>query len=267
MRVISILVFLICFITTLSGQQTPIIMDSLVISDNAGNRLALKFGIDPSASDTIDWQFGEALLPPPPPQGAFDVRFYLPKNNFNGNLSSYFDFRQGSIPFTGSIEHRIKMQKGSNDTIKFTYNFAEPITIRLQDGYIGTLIDTVLTGSGTYINPNPLLYELFKLTINYDNATDVKEEQLTVNDYKLYQNYPNPFNPSTMISFNLKENSDVSIKIFNAIGQQTALLINQYFSAGTHMLNFDANNLPAGVYFYQIIAGEFTQTKKMILLK
>lgn len=266
MRVISILVFLICFITTLSGQQTPIIMDSLVISDS-GNRLALKFGIDPSASDSIDWHLGEALLPPPPPPGALDARFYLPKNNFNGTLSSYFDFRQGTVPYTGSIEYRIKMQKGSSDTIKFIYSLSEPITIRLQDGYVGTLIDTMLTGSGTYINPNPLLYELFKLTINYDNATDVKEEQQSIYDYKLFQNFPNPFNPSTLISFNLKENSDVSIKIFNAIGQEMTTLINKYFSAGTHTINFDANNLPAGVYYYQIIAGGFTQTKKMIVLK
>lgn len=85
--------------------------------------------------------------------------------------------------------------------------------------------------------------------------------------YSLKQNYPNPFNPSTKISYTIAKFSLVQLKIFDVLGNELETLINQEKPAGTYQLIWNAVNFPSGVYFYQIKAGDFIQTKKMILLK
>lgn len=91
-------------------------------------------------------------------------------------------------------------------------------------------------------------------------------------DYKLYQNYPNPFNPSTKIKFVLPKNSFTTLKVFDVLGREVALLVNEKLDAGEYEINFSINNFPAkqfpsGIYFYRIQAGDYAETKKMILLK
>jgi photosystem II stability/assembly factor-like uncharacterized protein len=85
--------------------------------------------------------------------------------------------------------------------------------------------------------------------------------------YELFQNYPNPFNPTTKISYALPQNSFVELKVFNLLGQEIATLVNQEKPAGYYQVDFNASSLPSGVYFYQLNAGEFVITKKMLLLK
>ncbi len=85
--------------------------------------------------------------------------------------------------------------------------------------------------------------------------------------YTLGQNYPNPFNPSTKINFSVPKEGLVSIKVYNSIGQEIATLVNENKSAGNYTVNFDAARVSSGIYFYKIVAGNFTATKKMILLK
>lgn len=85
--------------------------------------------------------------------------------------------------------------------------------------------------------------------------------------YKLYQNYPNPFNPKTTISFSIPEQSFVTLKIFDVLGNSVARLINEEKPAGNFKIEFNGDNLPSGVYFYRIQSGNFTETKKLILLK
>ena len=85
--------------------------------------------------------------------------------------------------------------------------------------------------------------------------------------YLLSQNYPNPFNPSTVIEFSLPQKANVSLKVFNSLGQEVAELINSEMFAGYHSVNFNATNLSSGIYFYRITSGNFTQTNKMLLLK
>jgi hypothetical protein len=83
----------------------------------------------------------------------------------------------------------------------------------------------------------------------------------------LSQNYPNPFNPSTIINYQLPVNSFVTVKIFDLLGREVQTLINKLESAGNHSAIFNAGNLTSGVYFYQLKAGNFVNTKKLILLK
>jgi hypothetical protein len=85
--------------------------------------------------------------------------------------------------------------------------------------------------------------------------------------YTLHQNYPNPFNPSTTIEFDLPNASDVRIEVYNIAGQKIQTLLINQISAGSHQVEFNAQNLSSGVYFYKIEAGEFQDVKKMILLR
>jgi M6 family metalloprotease-like protein len=80
-------------------------------------------------------------------------------------------------------------------------------------------------------------------------------------------NYPNPFNPSTQIKYELPKSSFVTIKIYNAIGEEVAKLINEFKSSGSYSVTFDGSNFGSGIYFYSIEAGQFKETKKMVLIK
>ncbi|MCC6475641.1 T9SS type A sorting domain-containing protein [bacterium] len=88
-----------------------------------------------------------------------------------------------------------------------------------------------------------------------------------VSEFALSQNYPNPFNPETSISYTLAEASRVSLKVYNIAGEEIATLVNGNENAGNHNVNFSAANLPTGLYFYRLDAGDFSATRKMMLLK
>ena len=98
-------------------------------------------------------------------------------------------------------------------------------------------------------------------------TTGVLNNNQTVNTYKLYQNYPNPFNPTTNIQYTVMKAGLVTLTVYDILGRKVSTLINQYQTAGTHSINFDASRLASGVYFYQIEAGSFRSVKKMMLLK
>lgn len=86
-------------------------------------------------------------------------------------------------------------------------------------------------------------------------------------EFSLHQNYPNPFNPTTKIKYELPKDYFVKVKIFDSIGREVFMLAGKNESAGFHEISFDGRNFPAGIYFYQIQADDFIQTKKMILIK
>jgi hypothetical protein len=87
------------------------------------------------------------------------------------------------------------------------------------------------------------------------------------NKFELNQNFPNPFNPSTMISYGIPKESDVTIKVFNVLGQEVATLFAGHQVAGTHSVTFDASKLSSGVYLYRVEAGNSVAVKKMVLMK
>ena len=97
--------------------------------------------------------------------------------------------------------------------------------------------------------------------------TDVDEDYDTPTNFTLNQNYPNPFNPTTVISFQLAESSSTSLRIYNSLGEEIKTLLNNHMSAGLHEIEFNAVDLPSGVYFYKLQAGKFSETKKLLLMK
>ncbi len=89
----------------------------------------------------------------------------------------------------------------------------------------------------------------------------------TVEEFSLAQNYPNPFNPSTIISWQSPVGSYQTLKVFDVLGNEVATLVNEYKPAGSYSVTFEAGNLSSGIYYYTISAGDFHQTKKLVLLK
>lgn len=99
------------------------------------------------------------------------------------------------------------------------------------------------------------------------SPTSIEESPVTVDMFVLEQNYPNPFNPSTTISFSIQTDQFVTLKVFNAIGEEMATLINKNLTRGTHNINFNADGLSSGFYIYRLESGNQVQVRKMMLLK
>lgn len=100
--------------------------------------------------------------------------------------------------------------------------------------------------------------------------TEIVEKDQLPFQFSLSQNFPNPFNPSTMIMYNLPSAAFVTLKVYNVLGKEVAVLVSQNQNSGQHMTVFDigkTNDMASGVYFYRLTAGSFTQTRKMMLVK
>ncbi|MFO7447859.1 MAG: T9SS type A sorting domain-containing protein [Ignavibacteriaceae bacterium] len=109
-----------------------------------------------------------------------------------------------------------------------------------------------------------LIYE-WKET--YSGAVSVEDNEILPGNYSLLQNYPNPFNPTTSIEYYLPKSEFVTLRVTNMLGQEISTLVNATQNAGKHSVNFNAENLTSGIYFYTIEAGSFSQTNKMMIVK
>ena len=105
----------------------------------------------------------------------------------------------------------------------------------------------------------------------FDSSSKVTFKNLDPNifpvAYLLEQNYPNPFNSSTTIQYSIPERSNVTIKVFDLLGREVAILVNEEKQAAVYNVNFNGGGLASGVYFYRIETGNFVEVKKMILMK
>jgi len=173
-------------------------------------------------------------LPPNPPSQVFDVRF--DNNSFVESIS-----RKSFVINLQGINSVLKIKtENLNSTIKI-YN---PVS--------GELISQ-LTGNEISIKSS-----LSKIRIELEDLPLA---------YELYQNYPNPFNPITSITYQLKEEGLVQLKVYNSLGQEVATLVNEKQNAGSYVVKFDASKLPSGIYIYSIRVNDFVHTRKMTLLK
>ena len=139
--------------------------------------------------------------------------------------------------------------------------------------------NTIKSSTSTNVNVDSTFpdYFNFKVEIMSDNwiywedsihvITVVERNDLQLLSYKLEQNFPNPFNPSTTIKYSIPNQSKVIIKVYDILGNDVETLVNKEKAAGSYKVNFEASNLSSGVYFYKIQAGDFVETKKMILIK
>lgn len=242
----------------------PIVDLPMVVSDQVNSRL-LRFGLDTAATDGIDPQFGEEELPPVPPVGVLDARFVgddisLPQLG-QGLL---YDYRSGSDNSYSVKLHELKFQPGSGNDIVINLYLPEDVTARFESFVPG--LDTTVSGVARIVVSDSLVNKL-KVTINYFPIVGVDNEVQTPDKFVVYQNYPNPFNPSTKIKYGIPTDAEVTIEIYNIVGEKVTTLYEGLRKAGYHETTFDASNLQSGVYFYKVIAGNTSSVKKMLLMK
>lgn len=141
----------------------------------------------------------------------------------------------------------ITMNPSGNGEIGITY---------LRDTWAGSWVQNAAWGKGP-------VYGIYKTF----NPTGIKEDVSLAETYNLYQNYPNPFNPSTTISYYIQKSGLVSLKVYNMLGKEVANLVNEVQNVGPKQISFNGSNLSSGIYYYTISTGDFTDTKKMMLIK
>ena len=208
---------------------------------------------------------------------------------FTGNGTIYLDniyFWDGTIPveltsFTASVNDNDVQLNWTTATEKNNSGFQveRKSTGDFESiGFVpgsGTTIET-MTYSFSDVDLNPGNYYYRLKQIDYDGSFEysdaVEIDIVAPGVFSLNQNYPNPFNPSTKITFSLATNAGVTLRIFDALGQEVVTLINQELTAGVHTYDLDATDLNSGVYFYKIEANgqdgsSFINVKKMIVLK
>jgi hypothetical protein len=224
-------------------NQTPTPPNSITIEDRIGNNKTLYF----SFADELKKSMDKFELPPPPPDGVFDVRF------------------AGGYRLALAENERLK------DFPILISSGEYPITIgwKMDDGSRKALLiidgkEIALDQEGTTKIGNP--------------TTDIRLRLFSApasvlpNEFVLEQNYPNPFNPSTVINYQLPTENYVTLKIYNVFGQEVRTLVDGMQEAGYKSVELNANNLASGVYYYKLTAGAstssaFIDVKKMVLLR
>lgn len=151
--------------------------------------------------------------------------------------------------------------------LRYDINFTLPVAIVINSG-LSNPADIYINKTGDTLGvPNS-----GNNTVTFHNIGNISGiQQVNSNipqKFLLNQNYPNPFNPATRISFDISESSQaVKLSVFNTLGQRVSLLVNEFLTAGSYEIDFNAENLPSGVYYYRLDTKKFSETKKMILLK
>ena len=188
------------------------------------------------------------------------------------DLASYF----GELDSTDTLTHVLfgelthtSPNPFSNDTVTWNFLYTAPDSV----------VTDTLYSSGNSVNldgiPSNLdqwnFGENFIVTV-IDQPVKLEKENLLPDEFVLYQNYPNPFNPRTKIKFTIQSNvkremSNVTLRIYDILGKELATLVNEEKPAGKYEVEFNANELTSGIYFYQLSAGNFSEIKKMVLLK
>ena len=213
--------------------------------------------------------FGSLVVPPLMQTNPFTV------TEAHGSMMGYYQFypnsstevlyiatwfmEDGQIIGAGAID----IGTGSSTYTPFNFDIyysrsgAVPDSAYIWIGITDTSGNPPLGGGYAYLDE-----------LSFGPPTDVEEISSTIpDDYSLKQNYPNPFNPSTTIKFSVPFRTNVSIKIYDLLGVEIKTLIKDELVQGIYNVEFDAGNITSGIYFYIITAGNFRETKKMILLK
>lgn len=185
-------------------------------------------------------------------------------------------YKRASVSITGTLLNWLEFELDH----PFAYDSTKSLIIQIeQQSTTGTALyslgNTYLTGKRrTYSTVYPFgvqgqdAYVInFGITVSPITSSKPLNDIETPKEFKLEQNYPNPFNPVTRISFSIPKREMVNIKIYNVLGKEIATLISEVKNTGTYSVNFDATNLPSGIYFYDMSAGDFFNSKRMILIK
>ncbi|MBI5215404.1 MAG: T9SS type A sorting domain-containing protein [Ignavibacteriae bacterium] len=219
-------------------------LNKFTITDNANGEQTLYFG------DEQDLKLRKSFfeLPPVAPEGLFDARFS------SNNMVETFSASKVNEEYT------INIQSSSFPlTLTWDASVNQTKTMLLTDNSDGTLFRNVyLRGKGSVKITNPSVKQVTVRTL---------EGSSLPLEFALLQNYPNPFNPSTDFGFRISDFGLVTLKIYDVLGREVTMLVNEEKEPGEYTVQWDASNFPSGVYFYKLTAGKFSDVKKLLLVK
>ncbi|MDP2364262.1 MAG: FG-GAP-like repeat-containing protein, partial [Ignavibacteria bacterium] len=234
----------------------------IMLRDNAVQKAMISIGVSEDAKQGLD-----LLDIFSPPSQFCEISMSL----FNNELETNYKYLQNDYRpgITDGQEYNIVIKNTSDETLKLVTNGEENFSeyeIYLLDKRLMKLYNLRDQNKITIKKNTP--GKEYSLFIGTEEYILQKKSRLLPIEYLLYQNYPNPFNPNTTILFALPQQSNVSLKIFNILGELMVELVNdQLYEEGYHEIMFDGSLLSSGVYIYRIQAGEFSDIKKMLLLK
>jgi hypothetical protein len=215
--------------------------------------------------------------------------YYLPrilKYDISGNLKANFSstgispnivkYGGGKYLYVAGSKNIDSTENGqmyfakidTNLNIIYSHYF---LTDTSNSGYYKSMIvdrygNIFLSGISIYTKFMTSIYKL--TTVKISQTTGIQSvSNIIINKFKLSQNYPNPFNPSTIIRFQIKDSRFVTLKIYDILGKEIETLVNEKLGAGEYESTFDGSNLSSGIYFYRLTADNFSDTKRMILIK
>jgi len=186
----------------------------------------------------------------------------LPQDTSSQTITTFLWHSTYSLNLYDQIEYELLIasdEQFNNLVLRASEIIDTTYSIQLQNGKYFWKVKSY-TSSSTYTFSNVMSF-----VVNI--PTDVNSEKDTPFEFYLEQNFPNPLNPSTTIKYSIPKSSQVTLKIFNTLGEELETLVNEDKPVGTYEVNWNAANLPSGVYFYRLQAGDFVETKKMILIK
>jgi hypothetical protein len=198
------------------------------------------------------WWFFTAPAPPQPP-----TLLYPPNSSVNIPLTPTLDWTD----VTGASSYKVSISTSPQfDTIVI------PSQVTIPPGklnYYTTYYWHVAAINNGGQSAWSSMYNF--CTINSIGINQISIEIPT--EYKLYNNYPNPFNPLTNIKYQITNNKFTSLKVYDVLGKEVETLVNERQSPGTYEVRFDGSNMPSGIYFYTLRSGDFTDTKRMLMIK
>lgn len=229
----------------------------------------LTFGTNAEATDGFDNRFDNVKPPISPASTAIESYFFQP--NWLSLASKYASNIQAPLQNSVNKSWSFKVMSKSAGTYKLSWSdIIAQIPQEIRDNY-----SFILKGPGIANGINMLTqtaYEFsasagatYSFVIN-SSPVGIDDEVLNL-DFKLGQNYPNPFNPSTTISFSIKEAGQVTLKVYDILGNEVSTLINEVKQPGRYDVRFEAASLPSGTYFYKLVQGKNSEIKKLMLLK
>lgn len=233
--------FLIFFYSNISAQDIQVIFHDTILEDTLGADIEFDFEII-NVSDQEQTVFLVRTLNEMPfPEWSSSLCFG--QTCFSPNVDSVATDGNPNPPVP------------SGDTL------VASIHVNPQ-AYLGTA--HVQVQIGTFRNPDVRTTQDFTATAI---PTGVGDTKINPDEFFLAQNYPNPFNPSTNIKYGINEAGFVSLKVYDILGNEIAVLVNEYKSVGEHNVSFNIVNLSSGMYVYRLTSGKYSETKKMILEK
>jgi predicted outer membrane repeat protein len=169
-------------------------------------------------------------------------------------------FTGNSNPFFDSINRSNIYNNYSGDRGQDLYSECDSIISIVVDTF------TVHNPDTTYAYPlNKFTFDILHDTLG--NPNSIERINNLPKEFSLNQNYPNPFNPSTTIEFTLPKSESTTLKVYNILGKEISTLVSKKLNQGNHMYTFEGKNLASGIYYYQLVAGDYREVKKMILIR